>query len=173
MSIMIKIGNNNMNDDQIIQTALKYKDPGKDDVVVIDMSRNASQYRFFIVDTKNKVIDERLYTTHGRKSGSLAKAVSFSNVPESNKTSKGLMKTAETYHGKHGYSLRVDGLEPGINDNVRKRVIVIHPSDYVARSFVQKNGTPGRSLGCFCLDPSISKKIIDRIKNGTPIYVHA
>lgn len=138
----------------------------------VDFSRMANESRFFLINLKDKRIDYEWYTTHGKSSGGLAKAVAFSNVPNSNKSSKGLMKTKSTYYGKNGYSLRLEGLEPGINDNVESRAIVIHPSNYVSIDYMNNNQFPGRSLGCICLEPSKSGDIIDKLQNGSLVYVH-
>jgi hypothetical protein len=109
---------------------------------------------------------------HGKNSGENF-AESFSNVPESLMSSPGFFITAETYTGKHGYSLRVDGLEKGINDNARVREIVIHGADYVSDDYIKKYGRLGRSWGCPALPAALSNKIIDKIKEGTCLFVYS
>jgi len=91
-----------------------------------------------------------LYKTlvaHGKNSG-LNLAADFSNTGSSLKSSLGFYITAETYYGKHDYSLRLDGQEAGINDNARKRAIVIHGADYVSKNFIKTHKRSGRSCGC-------------------------
>jgi len=99
-------------------------------------------------------------------------ATSFSNQPESNRSSLGLYRTAETYVGKHGYSLRLDGLERGINDNARARAIVMHAADYVNERAAKAQGYLGRSLGCPALRPEISRQLIDAVKDGGLLFAY-
>ncbi|MCK4903949.1 MAG: murein L,D-transpeptidase catalytic domain family protein, partial [Candidatus Marinimicrobia bacterium] len=80
--------------------------------------------------------------------------------------------TAETYIGSNGYSLRIDGIEKGINHNARKRDIVIHKADYVSEDFIEQEGRLGRSWGCPALPNELSKDIINIIKEGTCIFVY-
>ncbi len=98
-------------------------------------------------------------------------AKSFSNQPESYKSSLGFYTTGETYHGKHGYSLRLDGLEKGFNDQARNRAIVIHGADYAREEFAKSVGRLGRSLGCPALPSELSAKAIDLIKNGSLLFI--
>ena len=107
---------------------------------------------------------------HGRNSGQEF-ARNFSNKVGSFKSSIGFYKTAETYTGKHGLSLRLDGLEYS-NSNARARAIVIHAADYVSTNFIEQNGRLGRSLGC----PSLPKKdyhqVVHKIKNGSLLFIY-
>lgn len=139
-------------------------------LTVIDMSTSANENRFFLIDVKNKKILHKSIVAHGRNSGGEF-AKYFSNKIGSFKSSIGFYRTAETYHGKHGLSLRLDGLEFS-NSNARKRAIVIHSADYVSSVFIKKNGRLGRSLGC----PSLPKKdydqIVQKIKNGSLLFIY-
>lgn len=150
--------------------AKKYT-PGKPYVVVIDWKRAANKHRLFIVDTRTHRVIYSWYTSHGKGSGGKDRARKFSNSPGSHKSSLGLMITAETYYSSkfRATSLRLDGLEPNINGNVRIRAIVIHPADYISRAYINRNKYPGRSLGCITLEPSDSNRIINMIKGGTLI----
>jgi hypothetical protein len=91
---------------------------------------------------------------------------SMSNLDGSHASSVGLVRTAETYSGSNGYSLRLDGLEPGFNNNDRSRAIVVHGADYATQSFVDDNGYLGRSWGCPAIDPAVTADLIDTLANG-------
>ena len=109
---------------------------------------------------------------HGKNSGwEIPK--SFSNQSNSYKSSLGFYLTAETYTGKHGLSLRLDGMEKGINDNARKRHIVIHSADYVSYEFTKKIGRLGRSFGCPSLPAKNYNKVIDLIKDKSVIFIYS
>ena len=99
-------------------------------------------------------------------------AEKFSNVEGSNMSSPGFYTTDETYVGGNGYSLRLDGLEPGKNDNARQRAIVIHGANYVTYEMAKTQGRIGRSLGCPALPQKQAKQIIDTIKQGALLYIH-
>jgi hypothetical protein len=141
-------------------------------ITIIDFSKSSSEERFFVIDLVNKKILYKTLVAHGRNSGELI-AESFSNEPQSQKSSLGFFVTAETYDGKHGYSLSLDGLEAGINDNARSRSIVIHGADYVSPDFIRKYGRLGRSWGCPALPAEVSKEIIDTISGGSCIFIYA
>jgi hypothetical protein len=140
-------------------------------IVIVDMTRDANEYRFFVVNVLEDKIENSLYTSHGEGSGPLRKCLQFSNVPTTKKSSKGLYRTGEVFYGEHGKSLKLDGLEKGINDDARDRDIEVHPAPYASPNYVDENGYPGRSWGCFALDPAQSSKIIDKIRDGSYLYV--
>lgn len=133
---------------------------------VIDFSKKSTKARFFVIDMSNGSVWP-VHTSHGRGSdpGHDGIAESFSNVPGSKKSSLGFYRTAETYQGKHGYSLRLDGLS-STNSNVRQRAIVIHSAAYVQEASVIQ----GRSEGCPAVSPALSRKLIDKVKGGSIIY---
>jgi len=140
-------------------------------LTIVDFSKPSANKRLYILDLKNKIIVKNTFVAHGMNSG-VQLAESFSNNRLSYKSSLGLYVTKETYSGKHGYSLRIDGMSVGLNDNARKRAIVIHGADYVSESFIQKNGRIGRSFGCPALPINQTKEIIDLIKNGSCLYIY-
>ncbi|MEP0712049.1 MAG: murein L,D-transpeptidase catalytic domain family protein, partial [Algoriphagus sp.] len=105
-------------------------------LTVIDFSLPSTAKRMWIIDPEKGEILLNSVVSHGRNSGDLM-ANYFSNQPESFKSSLGFYKTAETYSGKHGYSLRLDGLEKGFNDQARNRAIVIHGADYAREEFAK------------------------------------
>lgn len=139
-------------------------------LTVIDMSLSANKNRFFLIDVSNKKILHKSIVAHGRNSGGEF-AKHFSNKIGSFKSSIGFYRTAETYSGKHGLSLRLDGLEYS-NSNARKRAIVIHAADYVSNAFIQNNGRLGRSLGCPSLPQKDYDHIVHTIKNGSLLFIY-
>lgn len=143
----------------------------KNILTIIDFSKPSTENRCFIIDMDSRRLLYHCFVAHGRNSGDNM-ATSFSNKPESLKSSLGFYLTGETYSGKHGYSLRLDGLEKNINDNARSREIVIHGADYVSQEFIDKYGRLGRSWGCPALPPEITKEIIDRISNGSCLFIY-
>ena len=150
------------------------KETGKVDntsiISIVDFSKPSSKKRLFIIDLKNYKILFNTYVAHGINSGKEF-AHTFSNIPESNKSSLGFYETAETYIGKNGYSLHLIGIEKGINDNAYKRDIVIHGAGYVNEAMINANGYIGRSWGCPAVPERQHKQIIDKIKNGTCLFI--
>lgn len=139
---------------------------------IIDFSKPSTSKRLWTVDTETGELLASHRVTHGiGSSGSSNKALatSFSNVNGSSKSSLGLSRTAETYSGKHGYSLRLDGLESS-NSRMRSRAIVVHGADYAEDSFSSSNGYLGRSNGCPAIAQSRSRAFINIIKGGTLIF---
>ncbi|MEN8186636.1 MAG: murein L,D-transpeptidase catalytic domain family protein [Bacteroidota bacterium] len=141
-----------------------------DYLTIIDMSQSANEDRFYLIDLKNQEIITKSKVAHGRNSGN-EYAKNFSNKIGSYQSSLGFFKTAETYHGKHGLSLRLDGLEHS-NFNARKRAIVIHSADYVSENFISQTGRLGRSLGCPALPEEDFSKIIKLIKEGSILFIY-
>jgi hypothetical protein len=147
--------------------------PEKDDLlVIIDFALPSTDQRFYVIDLKNKTLLHYTYTSHGVNTGENM-AVNFSNIEGSRQSSLGFFKTAETYEGKHGLSLRLDGLERRFNKRARKRYIVIHSADYVTEEFIEENGRLGRSWGCPALPPHIAHDIIELIKEGAVLFAYA
>ncbi|PZX55631.1 murein L,D-transpeptidase catalytic domain family protein [Algoriphagus chordae] len=154
-----------------IQGWYKMKENLKSKVLtVIDFSLPSTAKRMWIIDPEKGQVLLNSVVSHGRNSGDLM-AKTFSNVPESFKSSLGFYKTAETYSGKHGYSLRLDGLEKGFNDLARDRAIVIHGADYAREEFAKSVGRLGRSLGCPALPSELSAQAIDLIKDGSLLFI--
>jgi len=145
------------------------KDPGT--LTVIDYSKPSTEKRMWVYDLHTHALLFDELVSHGRGSGKTS-ATSFSNDPSSNKTSLGLFRTAETYVGHNGYSLRLDGLEPGINSNARDRAIVVHGAPYVNAATAKANGYLGRSLGCPAVRPEIAHSLIDAIKGGGLVFAY-
>lgn len=140
-------------------------------ISIIDFTKPSFQKRLFIIDLKNYKVLFNTYVAHGMNSGA-AFASHFSNVPESNQSSLGFYVTSATYEGKHGYSLHLEGVEKGINDNANRRDIVMHAADYVSESFIRSRGYIGRSLGCPAIPEPLHRPVINKIKNGTCLFIY-
>ena len=138
-------------------------------LAVIDFSQPSTARRLWIFDLNRKTLVLRDLVAHGKESGENF-ATSFSNTEGSNQSSLGLFSTQESYVGSHGYSLRMDGLEPGINDQARERAIVIHPANYVNPLWSKTQGRIGRSLGCPAVRPQVARQVVDKLKNGQFMY---
>lgn len=132
-------------------------------LTVIDYSLPSTTPRLWVFDIARGTLLFEELVAHGRNSGENY-AESFSNTNGSLQSSLGLFLTKETYAGRNGYSLRMDGLEVGFNDNAMERAIVFHGADYVNTKFINKQGRIGRSLGCPAVRNGIAKKVIDTIK---------
>ena len=154
-------------------TILKAKRKLSNDKIlsIIDFSLPSGKKRLFVIDVKNYKILFVTYVAHGKNTG-LDRALYFSNEFESNKSSLGFYTTLITYSGVHGYSLRLQGQEIGFNNNAQERDIVMHGADYVDESVVKSQGYIGRSLGCPAISTATYKQIIDKIKNGTCLFVY-
>jgi L,D-transpeptidase catalytic domain len=140
-------------------------------LTVIDYSKPSTEPRMWVYDLRSHALLFEELVSHGRGSGKTM-ATSFSNDPESNKTSLGLFLTGEPYVGHNGYSLRLDGLEPGVNDRARDRAIVIHGAPYVNAATAKANGYLGRSLGCPAVRPEIARQLIDTVKGGGLLFAY-
>ena len=143
--------------------------PDPETLTVIDYSKPSTEKRMWVYDVHTHALLFDELVSHGRGSGK-TNATSFSNDPSSNKTSLGLFLTGETYVGHNGYSLRLDGLEPGVNDRARERAIVVHGAPYVNAAVAKANGYLGRSLGCPAVRPEIAHALIDAIKDGGLLF---
>ncbi|KII33421.1 MULTISPECIES: murein L,D-transpeptidase catalytic domain family protein [Pseudomonas] len=138
-------------------------------LAVIDYSLPSTEQRLWVFDLKKRKLLFHELVAHGRNSGENM-ATLFSNQNESYATSLGLFRTQESYRGQNGYSLRMEGLEPGFNDNAFDRAIVIHGAPYVSPVLARANGRIGRSLGCPAVRPAIAHRLIDSMKDGQLLF---
>jgi hypothetical protein len=141
-------------------------------ISIIDFSLSSSKKRLFVIDIKNYKVLYNTYVAHGRNSGN-EYAKEFSNSAESFKSSLGFYVTQGTYRGEHGFSLHLEGEEKGINDNAFNRAIVMHAAPYVNENYIRNKGYIGRSLGCPALPQKVYKPIINKIKNGTCLFLYS
>ncbi|MEP6949732.1 MAG: murein L,D-transpeptidase catalytic domain family protein [Ginsengibacter sp.] len=141
-------------------------------ISIIDFSLSSGKKRLFVIDIKNYKVLYNTYVAHGRNSGD-EYAKEFSNDPESFKSSLGFYVTQDTYRGEHGFSLHLEGEEKGINDNAYSRAIVMHCAPYVNEKYARSKGYIGRSLGCPALPQKIYKPIIEKIKNGSCLFLYS
>lgn len=143
----------------------------KNILTLIDFSMSSNSKRLWVIDLTTNTILYNSLVAHGRNTGNEF-ATSFSNSAQSFKSSLGFYATGEIYSGKHGKSLKLDGLEKGINSNARERAVVIHGAEYVSNSFIQNNKRLGRSLGCPALPLELTDKIIQTIKDKSCLFIY-
>ena len=133
-----------------------------------DLARPSEERRLWVVDLEKRM-SWRTRVTHGSATGGRW-ATSFSNVPESHQTSLGLYRASERYTGRHGASMRLDGLQES-NDRARGRAIVVHPADYAGDAWVAEHGRAGRSWGCPAVPPEDSARLIDALADGGALWL--
>lgn len=138
-------------------------------LTVIDYSLPSRERRLWVLDVDKGIVLERELVAHGNRTGGDT-ATAFSNRTGSNQSSLGTFVTGKTYTGKHGKSLRLHGLDAGLNDRAFERAIVVHGADYVNDGIVSQLGRLGRSQGCPALSPTASARIIDMIKDGSVVF---
>ncbi len=138
---------------------------------VIDYSRPSTEPRLWVFDLKQQRLLFEEWVAHGRNSGNDL-TQHFSNREGSYMSSIGVFTAQETYMGGNGYSLRLDGLEPGFNDHARERAIVIHGAPYVNPSAARLQGRLGRSLGCPAVRLTVAKPLIDALRGGTMVFAY-
>ena len=138
-------------------------------LTLIDYSRPSVEPRLWVFDmTSGDLLFSEL-VAHGRNSGENM-AVSFSDAMDSHQSSIGLFVTRDTYVGSNGYSLRMDGLEPGFNGRARERAIVMHGAPYVQKDIAARQGRLGRSWGCPALREAVARKVIDTVRGGGVVF---
>jgi hypothetical protein len=145
----------------------------KNILAVLDFSLPSSEKRLWVLDLAASSVLYNVRAAHGRNSGDQLNAESFSNRDGSNMSSLGLFECAETGVGSSvGYYVALDGLEPGYNDNARRREILVHGSSYVTDEFYEANGYVGRSLGCVAVSSDISDDIVDTLSGGALLFAY-
>ena len=140
-------------------------------LTIVDFSQPSNQKRFFIIDVNHYKLLFNTYVAHGQNSGR-EMATNFSNQNSSHMSSPGFYITRETYEGKNGLSLKLEGMERGINDKAYERGIVVHGAHYVSEEIAHSRGWIGRSHGCPAVPSESSGQIIQTIKNGTCLFIY-
>lgn len=158
--------------EQAMQGLEKVTVKNKNIISIIDFIFPSTDKRMVVLDLENQQVLFHTIVSHGRNSGEKY-ATYFSNKHGSYQSSLGFYLTENTYFGGNGYSLRLEGLEKGINDQAKPRAVVIHGADYCSQEIINSTGRLGRSYGCPALPREINKAVIDNIKNGTLLYIYA
>jgi len=140
-------------------------------LTIIDFSLSSTQKRMWVLDMTTQKVLFNTVVAHGKNTGGEF-ATNFSNSTNSFKSSLGFYIPNETYYGKNGLSLFLDGQEKGINDNARSRYVVMHGAKYANPNFVKKHGRLGRSLGCPALPTNISTAVIKAIKGKSCLFIY-
>lgn len=140
-------------------------------LTVIDYSLPSSKQRMWVFDVNHDRLLYNTYVAHGQNSG-MTIPNHFSNESSSRQTSLGTFVTKDTYIGSNGYSLNLEGLEKGFNDNAYSRRVVMHGAWYVEPDFIQKTGRAGRSWGCPSIAQTLAKPVINTIKGGSVIFAY-
>ena len=140
-------------------------------LTVIDYSKPSTEPRLWVLDLAKRTLLFEELVAHGQGSGGNL-ATTFSNVADSHQSSLGLFVTEDAYVGKNGYSLRLTGLEPGVNDRAHDRAIVIHGAPYVNTEISKALGRLGRSHGCPAVREPVARQLIDRVKGGGVVFAY-
>lgn len=140
-------------------------------LTICDFSQSSSQERMYVIDVRNRKVLYRTFVAHGINSGEEF-ANSFSNRPESCKSSLGFYITTRTYTGSNGLSLRIEGVDKGFNDQAGRRNIVIHGASYVSLRILHKYGVMGTTFGCPAIPAEMSSEIIPVVKNGSCFFIY-
>nr|WP_262904877.1 murein L,D-transpeptidase catalytic domain family protein [Hymenobacter pini] len=141
-------------------------------LTIVDFGRSSTQERFWVVDLATGRLIHHSLVAHGKNTGE-EYARTFSNQEGSEMSSLGFYVTGNTYQGKHGLSLRLQGVDAGYNTNALSRSVVVHGADYVSREFVRQHGRLGRSQGCPALPTAQAPAIIRTIQGGTVLFANA
>jgi hypothetical protein len=162
--------------DEAIMGYLNLKNAGllseKPYLSIVDFDKPSTKKRFWLIDLKKRKVLTYTYVTHGKNSGGTV-ARQFSNINDSNMSSLGFYVTEAVYYGKHGLSLKLDGVDEAHNSNARLRNIVMHGADYATEDFIRQQGYLGRSEGCPALPMGEHKSVIEKIQDRTALFIHS
>src|SRR5688572_14663374 len=147
--------------------------PSRPFLAIADFSKPSSDKRLYIIDLQKQKLVLKTWVAHGKNSGENI-AVNFSNKHQSYMSSTGFFRVNEPILSpKHGEALLLEGLEAGVNDNARKREIIIHGADYVSGEFVKTHGRLGRSHGCPAVSRADMKQVAEFLANGALLYIYS
>lgn len=180
-SKLFKVGKHDSNDtinsevlnklSTILICAKKYNIQSNGIVGLIDYSQPADKKRLWMIDINKNEILFNTYVSHGIKSGTLASEY-FSNRFNGKASSLGVYTTQNVYHGRHGISLKLLGLDKNFNNHAYQRAIVMHGAWYMDENFIKKYGRPGRSWGCPAVPLNWVDTIIQTLKNGSLLVAY-
>ncbi len=143
-----------------------------DILTIVDFSQSSRNKRFYVIDLLHKALLFNTYVAHGRNTGEEF-ATTFSNTAGSFKSSLGFYVTKNHATGAStGFSLLLEGVERGFNDNALKREIIMHGAAYATENFIRKTGRLGRSFGCPSLPPDFIKPVVEKIEKGTCLFIY-
>lgn len=154
-----------------MRCAVTHGVPSSRQLAIIDYSQPSTRKRLWIFDLASQRLLMRELVAHGRNSGGDL-ATRFSDRNGSLESSLGLYRTQNTYIGDNGYSLRLQGLDPGFNNHALERAIVIHGAAYVSNAFAQREGRLGRSWGCPAVGTGVARRVIDTLKDGQFVFAY-
>lgn len=156
---------------QALQQWNVHPEAKRDRLAVVDFALRSDRQRFYIIDLTSGAVKSYL-TAHGKGSdpGHDGIAESFSNVASSNASSLGAYLATQRYMGKHGLSLRLQGLDPVLNSNALSRAVVLHSAPYMNASWRRAHGLPGRSFGCFVVETPLIEEVVTRLEGGVLIF---
>jgi hypothetical protein len=140
-------------------------------LAVIDYTLPSTDVRLWVFELATGALEFSEHVAHGQGSGGNVPEA-FSNEHGSLQSSLGLFLTDDTYVGANGYSLRLHGLNPGLNDAALARYIVMHGADYVDAEVARRQGRLGRSWGCPAVRQAIARPLIDALRHGQFLYAH-
>ncbi|WP_207535014.1 murein L,D-transpeptidase catalytic domain family protein [Desertivirga arenae] len=143
----------------------------KEVISIVDFTRASTKKRLWIIDLGSRKVLFNTLVAHGQGSGDNF-ATSFSNLTNSHQSSLGFYITSNTYFGKHGLSLKLNGMDNGYNTNALNRAVVVHGAEYVSQSFINQHGRLGRSHGCPAVPVELTPSIIEAIKGGTTLFIN-
>ncbi|MGI4750735.1 MAG: murein L,D-transpeptidase catalytic domain family protein [Janthinobacterium lividum] len=151
----------------------KFKNINQDKFIltIVDFNQSSCTKRLWIIDLQNATLLLNTWVAHGQGSGDDMPS-QFSNIDSSHQSSLGFYLTGEIYNGKHGRSLRLDGMDNGFNSNARSRDIVVHAADYVSQQVISSTGRLGRSFGCPAVSPELAPQIINLLKDKTVLFIN-
>lgn len=144
----------------------------KEILTIIDFSLSSTKKRMWVLDMENNKVLFHSLVSHGQNTGNEF-ATKFSNTVNSLQSSLGFYVTGETYYGKNGLSMFLDGMEEEFNSRARERYVVVHGADYANPDSIEKFGRLGRSFGCPALPRALTQEIIDTIKDQSVLYIHS
>lgn len=141
-------------------------------LTIVDFDQESINKRLYIIDIDKRMLLINSWVAHGIGSGENM-AYSFSNSINSHQSSLGFYITSDIYAGKHGRSLKLDGMDQGFNDRARERAIVLHGADYVSQNNIDRHGRLGRSQGCPAVSKYLANEIIDLLAERTVLFMNS